>query len=56
MYSQFPCHVPCSFAFDIAVFPYKVSSVINMEGLRELRGMVVFPAEETTPGILLLFR
>ena len=28
---------------------YKVSST-NMEGLRELRGMVIFPAEETTRG------
>ena len=31
------------------LFPYKVSST-NMEGLRELRGMVGFPAEETTRG------
>ena len=30
---------------SIVVFPYEHSS--NMEGLRELRGMVVFPAETT---------
>ena len=30
-------------------FPYKVSCT-NMEGLRELRAMVVLPAEETTRG------
>ena len=29
------------------VFCYKISST-NMESLRELRGMVVFPAEDTT--------
>ena len=39
-------------------FCYKISST-NMESLRELRGMVVFPAEETTGDTLadsLLFR
>ena len=32
-----------------SVLPYQVSYT-NMEGLRELRGMVVFPTEETTQG------
>ena len=42
---------------SIVIFYYKILYT-NMEGLRELRGMAVFPAEETTRGYfcyLLLF-
>ena len=48
--SQYKAHVSIVFYYTILY--------TNMEGLRELRGMAVFPAEETTRGYfcyLLLF-